>query len=184
MQVQTTVDGFIAGPDGAMDSMVWDWDDELKGYVEGLTASVDGILLGRKLAEGFIPYWAYVAAKPEHPEHASGVRFTDTPKVVFSRVLASSPWPGTEVAHGDLVEAIGALKVRPGGDLIVYGGADFVADLIAHDLIDDLHLFVNPVSIGQGLPIFGRGGQCDLRLAAARPFACGIVVLHYRPRRG
>lgn len=76
-----TVDGLIADPDVAMDAMVWDWDDELKGYVEALTAPVDGILLGRRLvAEGFIRYWADVSAKPEHPDHASGVRFTDTPK--------------------------------------------------------------------------------------------------------
>lgn len=183
LQVQTTVDGFVAGPEGQMDFMVWDWDDALKRYTETLTAPVDGILLGRKLAEGFIPYWAAAAADPDDPEHEAGVKFSDTPKIVFSRTLDESPWPGAELARGDLVEEVKALKSRLGGDLITYGGADFASELIAHDLVDDLHLFVNPTAIGEGMPIFRRGGRRDLTLVEAHPFACGIVVLHYRPRR-
>ncbi len=56
LQMQMSVDGYIAGPQGEMDWVVMDWDDQLKKYVEGITAPVDCILLGRKLAEGFIPY--------------------------------------------------------------------------------------------------------------------------------
>ena len=62
LQVQLTVDGYIAGPNGEMDWMVWYWDNELKQYVEEITEPVDCIVLGRKLAQGFIPHWA---ANPE-----------------------------------------------------------------------------------------------------------------------
>src|SRR5690606_35901358 len=62
LQIQMSVDGFIAGPEGNMEWMQWDWDDQLKGYVRQLTESMDCIILGRKLAEGFIPYWS------GHPE--------------------------------------------------------------------------------------------------------------------
>ena len=72
LQVQMSIDGYIAGPNGEMDWMEWDWDDKLKQYVGDITASVDCIILGRKLAEGFIPYWSAVAANPEDPEHSAG----------------------------------------------------------------------------------------------------------------
>ncbi len=65
LQVQTSVNGIIAGPKGEMDWMVWDWDDRLKDYVSALTEPVDCILLGRKLAEGFVPAWEGRLEDPE-----------------------------------------------------------------------------------------------------------------------
>ncbi len=77
LQVQMTVDGYIAGPNGELDFMLWDWDEALKQSVTELTEPVDCIVLGRKLAEGFIPHWAGVAANPEHPEFTAGRKFTE-----------------------------------------------------------------------------------------------------------
>jgi len=85
LQVQMSVDGFISGPNGEMDWMVWDWDDDLKEYAEEITEPVDCIVLGRKLAQGFIPHWAAVAANPDGPEFAAGRKFSDTSKVVFTK---------------------------------------------------------------------------------------------------
>lgn len=184
LQVQMTVDGFIAGPNGEMDFGVWDWDDALKQYVTDLTDPVDCIVLGRHLAEGFIPYWASVAADPAHPEHSAGRKFTDTPKVVFSSTLDKSAWENTVLATGDLVDEINALKAQPGQDIIAYGGAAFVASLVKHNLIDDYHLFVNPAAIGDGMSIFSAlESPRALTLVKATPFECGIVVLHYAPQR-
>lgn len=185
LQVQMTVDGFIAGPNGEMDFGVWDWDDALKQYVTALTEPVDCIVLGRRLAEGFIPHWAGVAADPDHPEHSAGQKFTDTPKVVFTRTLAQPAWANTVLAKGDLVDAITALKAQPGQDIIAYGGASFVASLIQHGLIDEYHLFVNPAAIGNGMAIFSKlEGKQALTLVNAIPFPCGIAVLQYAPQRG
>jgi dihydrofolate reductase len=183
LQVQTTVDGFMGGPQGEMDWMAFSWDDQLKDYVGALTEPVDTIVLGRKLAEGFIPHWAAVAANPDNPDVAAGRKFTDTPKVVFSKTLDQSPWENTELAKGDLGEEITQLKAQPGADIIAYGGATFVSSLIQQGLIDELHLFVNPTAIGRGLPIFPeQAGKLPLELVKATAFDCGIVVLHYRPR--
>lgn len=183
LQVQMTVDGFIGGPNGEMGFGVWDWDDALRQYVTDLTEPVDCIVLGRRLAEGFIPHWAGVAADPTHPEQSAGRKFTDTPKVVFSTTLEKSLWENTTLATGGLVDAINALKAQPGQDIIAYGGAAFVASLVKHNLIDDYHFFVNPAAIGKGLSIFSAlEGMLALTLVKATPFACGIVVLHYAPR--
>lgn len=184
LQVQMTVDGYIAGPNSEMDWMTHDWDDELKNYVTKLTEPVDCIVLGRKLAQGFIPHWASVAADPDHEEHAAGIRFTDTPKVVFTKTLDKSEWDNTVLAKGDLVEEMSNLKNQDGKEIIAYGGADFVSSLIKHGLIDEFHLFVNPAAIGTGMAIFKEvDSKQNLTLVESIPFDCGIVLLKYVPKR-
>ena len=112
LQTQMTVDGYIAGPNGEMDFMAWNWDDELKRYVDTITEPVDCIVLGRKLAEGFIPHWAAVAANPNDPERAAAKKFTDTRKVVFTKTLDQSAWDNTVLAKGDLVDEITRQETR------------------------------------------------------------------------
>ncbi len=63
LQFQMSVDGFIAGPKSEIDLMIRNWDEELKNYVKEITEPVDCLVIGRKLAQGFIPHWA------SHPEH-------------------------------------------------------------------------------------------------------------------
>ncbi len=181
LQVQLSVDGFIAGPNGEMDWMVWDWDDELKQYVSDITEPVETIILGRRLAEGFIPTWT---SRLEDPETAdSGARkFVETEKIVFTRTLNQSQWANTALATGDLVDEINLLKQQEGGDIIAYGGGTFVSALVKAGLIDEYHLFVNPALLGSGMAIFGEVSyQQRLRLVKAIPFECGIIVQVYEP---
>jgi dihydrofolate reductase len=185
LQVQMTVDGYIAGPNGEMDFTVRNWDNELIQYVTAITEPVDCIVLGRKLAEGFIPYWASVAANPDHPEFTAGQKFTDTHKVVFTKRLDRPEWDNTVLAKGDLVDEITKLKKRAGNDIIAYGGATFVSALIKHGLIDEYHLFINPTAIGNGMTIFKElDSKQNLTLVESASFDCGIVVLNYKPKRG
>ena len=181
LQVQMTVDGYIAGPNGEMDWLVWNWDDELKQYVTELTEPVDCIVLGRKLAQGFIPHWAAVAANPDHPEFTAGRKFSDTHKVVFSKTLGKSEWGNTVLAKGDLVDEITKLKINDDKDIIAYGGATFVSALIKQRLIDEFHLSINPTAIGNGMTIFNElDRKQDLSLVKSTLFDCGIVVLNYK----
>jgi len=184
LQVQMTVDGYIAGPNGEMDFMAWDWDDKLKQYVTDITEPVDCIILGRKLAQGFIPHWAAVAANPDDPEFTSGKMFTNTPKVVFTKTLEKPEWNNTVLAKGDLVDEIVKLKKQDGKDIIAYGGATFVSALIKQGLIDEFHLFINPTAIGNGMTIFKElDSKQNLTFIKATSFDCGIVVLNYEPKR-
>ena len=169
-----SVDGYIAGPNGEMEWMVWNWDDELKNYVKDLTDPVDCIILGRKLAQGFIPYWNSV------PDAEGALKIINTGKVVFSNTLEKTEWENTVLANGPIREEILKLKEQEGGDIIVYGGAAFVASLIKHALIDEFHLFINPTAIGDGMAIFKDiENRQNLMLVNSATFKCGIVVLHY-----
>lgn len=185
LQVQMSVDGYIARPNGEMDFMVWNWDEELRQYTTDITEPIDCIVLGRKLAEGFIPHWANVMTKPDHPEFTAGVKFTETPKVVFTKTLEESKWDNTVLAKGDIVDEINKLKNQDGGDIIAYGGATFVSSLIKHGLIDEFHLYVNPTAIGSGMTIFKElNNKQKLALVKATQFDCGIVVLKYELKGG
>lgn len=188
LQVQITVDGFIAGPIGEMNWLVWDWDEELKQYVADITESVDCIVLGRKLAEGFIPHWANVAANTDNQEYVAGRKFTDTKKIVFSKTLDTldavvKTWNNTLLAKGDIVEEVNQLKTQKGKDIIAYGGATFVSELVKNKLIDEFYFFVNPAIIGSGLSIFKEiESTQNLTLIDSKKFICGIVVLKYKQK--
>jgi len=188
LQMQLSIDGFVAGPNGEMDWMTWNWDDEIKNYVNDLTDSIDCILLGGHMPAGFIPYWESVVADKENPqnrgigEYEFGKKMTDTPKVVFTKTIEKSIWSNTVLAKGDITEEVNRLKAQPGKDIITYGGANFASNLIKHNLIDEYHLFINPTAIGNGMTIFKEIGQSlNLKLVKAIPFECGIVVLCYEP---
>ncbi|GLW25509.1 dihydrofolate reductase family protein [Microbispora triticiradicis] len=182
LQVQTTLDGYMGGPHGEMDWMTFPWTDDLGAYITGLMENVDHIVLGRRLAEGFIPAWA---SGPEGETQEAIDFMNNTPKTVISNDLAESPWDNAVVAGGDLAETIGKLKAQPGGDLITYGGSTLVTSLIAADLIDELNLFVNPAAIGAGLPVFpGGGDKKRFRVVSVTPFDCGVTAVRLEPRRG
>jgi dihydrofolate reductase len=181
LQTQVSLDGYMAGPNGEMDWMTVPWTDDMNAYANGLTQQVDCIVLGRKLAEGFIPAWA---SRPEGEDPATIDWMNNTPKVVISSSLTQSPWENASVAGGDVAETVNRLKAQAGGDLIAYGGGTLVASLIAADLLDELHLFVNPTALGGGMPVFGRPKTYKrFRVVAATPFECGIVAMHLEPAR-
>jgi dihydrofolate reductase len=185
LQVQLTLDGYVAGPTGEMDWMNFTQDDALDAYVNALTDSSDTILLGRKMTDGFVNYWTDVVTnQPESRDFAFAKKMVDMPKIVFSKTLHESTWNNTKLANGNLVDEITNLKNQEGKDIIVYGGATFVSALIKHGLIDAYHLCVNPTAIGTGMSIFSQLGQnLQLTLVNATPFACGEVVLHYEPKQ-
>jgi len=179
LQLQMTVDGFVAGPEGQLDWMTRNLDEGVLARIVQITDSSDTILLGRKMTDGFIKYWE--AVKPESPEYIFARKMVDTPKVVFSKTLTRVEGKNVRVETGDLVQAIKQLKAQRGKDIVVYGGATFVSALIEHYLIDELNIFVNPVAIGRGMRIFKD--RKALRLIASTAYPSGIVVNTYQPVR-
>jgi dihydrofolate reductase len=176
LQLQISIDGYMAGPEGDMDWLEWNWDDELKNYVSDITDPVDCILLGRKLAQGFIDTWEIRAEDPDTTDDFAR-KMNDTEKIVFTKTIYKSEWKNTRLESGDIVEEVTNLKNMDGGDMMVYGGGALVRTLIEACLIDELHLFVNPTALGTGMPVFFNLQTMKLRFS--RPFDCGIVVLCY-----
>src|ERR1700742_696558 len=101
LQVQMSVDGFVGGPNGELDWMEWNWDEKIKTYVTDLTASIDTILLGRKMAGAFIDHWTNALANPADESFPFAKLMVDTPKVVFTKTLDKSEWKNTVLANGE-----------------------------------------------------------------------------------
>ena len=182
LQVQMSVDGFVAGLNGELDWMTWDMDDTIGAYINQLTDSSDTILLGRKMTDGFVNYWENV--KPDSPEYDFAQKMVGYPKYVFTKTLDESTWANTTLVKGDIVEEVNVMKEQGGKDMIVYGGAGFVTSLIKHDLIDEYNLFINPAALGKGLTIFGDVSfPFQLKLLDAKKYDCGITVNRYVPAR-
>jgi dihydrofolate reductase len=182
LQVQMSVDGYIAGPNGEMDWMMegWNSDDKFRKYEYELTQSVDTILLGRKMTSEFISYWSDVMSKPDNRDYMFAKKMIEIPKIVFSKTLDKSEWINTELSKGDLRTEITRIKNQQGMDIIVYGGASFDSSLIKEKLIDEFYLFINPVALGKGMSIFKDLNDVrKFTLIESIVFDCGIVLLHY-----
>jgi dihydrofolate reductase len=181
LQMQMSLDGYVARPNGELDWMTWEQDDKLIQFINSLIDSSDTILLGRKMTDGFVSHWENaVNNKPDTP---FAKKMVDIPKVVFTKTLDKSTWNNTTLAKGNLSEEIANLKKQSGKDIIVYGGAGFVSSLIKEGLIDEYHLFVNPTAIGNGMTIFKSLDRTQKFSAIQSTFySCGITVLSYKPK--
>ena len=177
--MQLSVDGFVAGPEGQLDWMTWNWDMQLMDFVRELTDSVDTILMGRKMSAGFIQHWEKAVNDPDDPSQPFAEIMVNTPKVIFSRTQSTIEGINAAITNEPIVDVVNMLKDQPGKDMIVYGGAEFVSSLIENNLIDELYLFINPTAIGQGLSIFN--GRVPLELDNSIRFDCGIVINKYLP---
>lgn len=187
--VQLSADGYVGGPKGDLDWRTWNYDHKLKVFANSLRDTCDTILLGRKMAEVFIPHFEETVnnLQAENGDEALNEKFAyanrmvTIPKVVFSKTMKTIAGRNVSVENGDLVRAIKNLKSKKGKDMIVYGGAGFVSSLIKEGLIDEFNLFVNPVMINKGLRIFDLlAHRQKLKLINAVPYACGIAVLTYK----
>ena len=180
LQMQISLDGFVStGPNDEQKWVTWGW-EEIGQYVLDLFDTTDTILIGRKLAVNYIPYWQDVNTKPDDPMYEAAQRIVRAKKVVFTKTLDKSEWDNTELAKGDLADEIKKLKSQSGKDIIVYGGSSFVSALIREGLIDEFHFFYNPVALGHGEGIFEQLGNFQqLKLKKSIVYDCGIVMLNY-----
>lgn len=165
-----SLDGVVGAPER------WTFDHmtpEAGESIFGMIAEADTMLFGRRTYEEFAGYWS-TQTGPE-AEALNGIR-----KLVASTSLGTADWNNSEILDGDLVEALTALKATPGKNINTSGSISVVRALLDAGLIDDLHLMVFPVVLGEGQRLFPESGKrIDLALAASRTFDTGLVHLHY-----
>jgi dihydrofolate reductase len=180
LQMQMSLDGMIStGPNDEQKWVTWAL-QEIYQDVLGLLDSSDTILIGRKLAVDYIPYWQETLTRPDDPMFGFAQRIVAATKVVFSKTLDESRWDNTVVARGELADEVNSLKQRSGKDLIVYGGSSFVSALIKEDLIDEYYFFLNPTALGKGESVFRLLDPFRrLKLIKSIAYDCGIVLLSY-----
>jgi dihydrofolate reductase len=181
LQMQMTINGYVAQPNGKSDWMTWNPDDELTAFMSSLLDTSDTLLLGRKTAENIIKYWQDTAIT--NPIHPFAKKIADIPKIVFTKTLDKSTWNTTTLAKGNLVEEIASLKNQNGKDILVFGGAGFVSSLIKEGLIDEYHLIVNPTAISNGMTIFNSFDNVQkFTPIQAKLYSGGKIVLSYKPK--
>lgn len=180
-----SLDGVIQAPgapdedrDGGFTQGGWTlpyWHDEIGAAFGALMQDVDAFLLGRR---------TYVTHADAFEPMPAGDPFGDLmnapAKYVVSRTLVQPRWRNTTVLSGDVVGAVRALKAQPGKNILLDGSSQLLQLLLAHDLVDELHLTLYPVSLGGGKRIFPDGKRTGLALASSRAYPNGVVALHYR----
>ena len=176
----TSLDGFIAGPDGEID-----WgapDDELHRFHNDRVRGQSTQLLGRRLYETMLYWEGFAEREPEATEtHLEFARiWQPLPKIVFSRTLTEVEGTNTRLAQGTPAEEVERLKAQAGEGDIGVGGADLAAELIAAGLVDEFHLFVAPIVLGAGRSYFPPlDHRIPLELVERGEFAGGVQYLRY-----
>jgi dihydrofolate reductase len=176
--MSVSLDGFFEGPNRELDwQMV---DDELHNHFNQLLGAMGAFLDGRVTYELMAGFWPTADTDPSStgPMVEFARIWREMPKIVYSRTLERADWNAT-VLRDVVAEEVRELKAQPGGDLVL-GGADLAATFMRHDLIDEYRLYVHPIVIGQGKPMFQpSGAKLQLRLAETRTFGNGVVLLRY-----
>jgi dihydrofolate reductase len=176
-----TLDGYFEGPNHDIN-----WhrvDEEFNDFSIEQINTADSILFGRVTYQLMESYWPTPDALVNDPEIT--VTMNAIPKYVFSRTLDQASWSNTTLIKGDAIEAVVKLKQQAGKDILLFGSADFAADLTAHRLIDEYRLIVNPIVLGSGTPLFKEvKDQLNLKLLKSRVFGNGNILLHYQPDQG
>lgn len=178
VQTQVTLDMFQADADAGMAWMT-EFSPDMGAYITDLMDGVDTIVLGRKLAQGFIPHWATHPA--DEPDESIDF-MNNSRRLVLTRTLTEPPWPNVQLV-GSLDE-LAECKASSSGDLIAYGGGQLLPGLLNAGLVDDLNLFVHPVAIGTGMPVFGPSPKaCQFTMRSTTTFENGVTALRLAPAR-
>lgn len=166
--VAVSLDGYIAGPDDDMSWLIWS--DDAAALAGAHWREFDAVLLGRKT-------YAFAAKSGQTEGDPGGIR-----SYIFSRSLTQSPSPHAQLVRDDAAGFVRALKDQPGQDILLMGGGELFASLLAGGVVDEIGLNLHPVLLGEGAPLFPNdAGRPALELVESRPLAKGCVWLSYRP---
>jgi dihydrofolate reductase len=152
-------------------------DEAFKEWVVRNLNEAGGLLLGRRTYDSFAAHWPDAAEE----EQAMAQPLNTLPKYVASRTLTDPlEWQNSRVLHGEIQDAVAALKREEGNALHVIGSTDLVRTLLRHDLVDELRVIVDPVIVGGGKRIFGDDGMLRrMQLAESQVTTTGAIIATY-----
>jgi dihydrofolate reductase len=179
-----TLDGVMQAPggkdedrDGGFEYGGWTlpyWDDDIGVSFGALMNDADAFLLGRRT------YVTHAAAfEPMPVGDPFGDLMNAPKKYVVSKTLKEPTWRDTTIIRDNVIESVRALKAQPGKSILTDGSSQLVHALLAHDLVDELHLTLYPLTLGSGKRAFPNGVHATFRLTSATPYPSGVVGLHY-----
>jgi len=175
-----SLDGFVAGPNGEMD-----WikvDEEIFDYVGKRISDGDTSLYGRVTYQMMENYWPTAADKPKASRHdiEHSKWYKNVHKVVLSHTMKDAGLTNTTIINDNLSDAINKIKQQAGKEILLFGSPTATHSLIQLNLIDGYWLFVNPIILGWGIPLFvDIKDKIKLKLLTTRPFTCGVTELNY-----
>ncbi len=178
-----SLDGFVAGTNGEMD-----WikvDEAMFDYVGKRISEGDTALYGRVTYQMMEGYWPTAADKPNATKHdiEHAKWYSQVHKIVLSKTMQGADLPNTTIISDNLLDSIHAIKQANNGgdkDILLFGSPTASHSLMQIGLIDGYWLFVNPIILGQGIPLFvDIKDKIKLNLLSTRPFACGVTELNY-----
>jgi dihydrofolate reductase len=178
--MHSSLDGFVAGPNGEMD-----WikvDGEMFDLAGKQTDRSDTAIYGRVTYQMMDNYWPTAAEKPEASRHdiQHSHWYNTVQKFVVSQSLEGHKLKNATVISDHLKEEITKLKQAEGKEIIMFGSPGTVHSFMRLDLIDEFWIFINPILIGQGIPLFKNITHREkLALVSSKVFTSGVVCLHY-----
>lgn len=182
LSMNVTLDGCMAGADSELDWHFRSWSGEMARFASEQLSTADTILLGRITYQAMANYWPNEAlsiscAREDIPFADMMNNYT---KIVFSRSLQKTEWQNSKLIRDNIKEQIEKLKKKKGKNIIVYGSGKIASALMKLNLIDEYVLWVHPVVLGKGRPLFkGVHDDIPLQLINTKIFDSGVVVLSY-----
>jgi dihydrofolate reductase len=179
--MHVSLDGFVAGPNGEMD---WIYvDDELFDFASDRTHYSDAALYGRKTFEMMDAYWPTAADVPNPSKHTvdHSAWYKTVTKYVVSKTLKSDPSKKVTVIGNDLSKEINGIKNGDGKEILIFGSPSAGHSLARLGVVDEYWLFINPVLLGKGIPMFdGQKDITKLKLKTSHTLKSGIVCVSYQ----
>lgn len=182
--MHTSLDGFVAGLKGEMNWITIN--EELFDFVATMTEKADAALYGRVTYEMMQGYWPTAGDQPNASKHDKehSAWYKNVSKIVLSSTLSNKGLENTIVLNEQLAENITKIKNQEGKNILIFGSPRASHSLLQLGLIDEFWLFVNPVLLGEGMPLFkGITEITKLNLLETKTFAGGVIALHYERKR-